>query len=477
MDNRRTIYRRANRYRSPRTKDYGFRRAHIIIMGIIFFGISAFLLIAERPTFSDIEQRELSKMPEFSLKSYFSGDYTSDISRYFNDTVPFRDNFKNIRNNIMLLSGIRYNDMVVYPPIAPGTESPEPSIEAPSTVMPSPSIIIPSTPTPGATESPETSPTPPASTPNVSPIQSPSPYNPGDPGEDEVHFHQGVIIVKDRAMEFYGGKASAAANYAKNLNQYKIDMPNLNVYSMIIPLSSAYYLPSSYASRSQDQSKMINSINGQFNNIMPIDTYNVLLSHVNENIYFRTDHHWTGLGAYYAMQEFTRVAQVPFLSLSQYERVDIEGYVGSMYSFTSDAVLLNNPEVFTYYKPNTSYNVQYYDQNMNKVNRANSLFFKASSSRNLYATYLGTDQYITHVKTNVNNGRRLVIIKDSYGNPLPSFLTGSFEEIWVIDLRYFDVNLLNHMKNNNVTDLLFATCIFTATSESTVSKINTLRIQ
>ena len=478
MEHKNTIYRRTNKQAAQKAADYGFNKAFIIIMAIIFFGISVFMFAVERPTFSEIEKRPLSEMPEFSWKAYFSGEYTDAVSRYFNDTVPYRDSFKNLRNNIMLLSGIRYKDTTIYLPTPTGTEEPEPSVEIPLTQNPLPSIIIPS-PLPSDAVPSETPSKAPSTTPSATPpLATTSPSKTDNPVENDVHFHNGIIIVKDRAMEFYGGKYAAGETYARNISQFKADFPLLNVYSMVVPLSSAYYLPSEYNSKTQNQAKMIAHINSKLTNVMPVDAYNTLLSHSAENIYFRTDHHWTGLGAFYATQAFANAAQVPFMDMSQYEAVTVNGFVGSMYSFTKDAVLLNNPEAFTYYKPLSTYNVEYFDGSLNKVNRNNSLFSQTNSIHGMYSTYLGTDRHIVHIKdTGVNNGRRLVVVKDSYGNPIPTYLTGSFDEIWVLDIRYCNINLSQFITNNSITDLLFTTSIFTASSTSTANHIATLRTQ
>jgi hypothetical protein len=73
---------------------------------------------------------------------------------------------------------------------------------------------------------------------------------------------------------------------------------------------------------------------------------------------------------------------------------------------------------------------------------------------------------VTHVTTEVKNGRKIAVIKDSYGNALIPCLTSSFEEIYVIDMRYFDVNAVSYLKENGITDLLFAMNTFSATGSN-----------
>ncbi|MDE6343373.1 MAG: hypothetical protein K2L69_01420, partial [Muribaculaceae bacterium] len=74
--------------------------------------------------------------------------------------------------------------------------------------------------------------------------------------------------------------------------------------------------------------------------------------------------------------------------------------------------------------------------------------------------FMGGDQCLVRVDTSVRNGRRLVILKDSYGNAVPSFLFGSFEQVHVIDFRYFTRNIVDYVRDNGITDMLFVHNIF-----------------
>ena len=87
--------------------------------------------------------------------------------------------------------------------------------------------------------------------------------------------------------------------------------------------------------------------------------------------------------------------------------------------------------------------------------------FKDGSSL-AYSTFMGGDTKLTQVRTDVANGRRLIILKDSYGNALPGYLMYSFEEIHVIDGRYFTHNMKDYVHEHQITDILFANNIFQA---------------
>ena len=91
-------------------------------------------------------------------------------------------------------------------------------------------------------------------------------------------------------------------------------------------------------------------------------------------------------------------------------------------------------------------------------------------------TFMGGDEQVVRVKTNVKNGRKLAIVKDSYGNAIPGYLFGSYEEIYVIDMRYFDLNLVNFVKEQKITDLLFTMVAYSALGENS-EKLDILRTQ
>lgn len=83
------------------------------VLCLLGLGISAYLLLAPRPTQSGIENRELAKFPEFSWESYFNAEYTAGITEYFTDTAPGRDTYKNIITDIRALFGITPKEGVI----------------------------------------------------------------------------------------------------------------------------------------------------------------------------------------------------------------------------------------------------------------------------------------------------------------------------------------------------------------------------
>ncbi len=103
------------------------KAVNAVVLCLLGLGISAYLLLAPRPTYSGIENRELAKFPEFSFESYFNAEYTAGITEYFTDTAPGRDAYKNIITEIRALFGIQPKEGVidVKPPNPSDDERPD----------------------------------------------------------------------------------------------------------------------------------------------------------------------------------------------------------------------------------------------------------------------------------------------------------------------------------------------------------------
>lgn len=443
---------------------------NVVVLMLVFIIVSLFLLIGKRPTISKIENRDLAKFPSFSSKSFFGGEYTAGIANYYNDTVPLRSVFKDITSNFRAGLGIELDGVIIYGNVSGGKKNhKKDSLDAKQTEET----------TKGATT--ETSPAITTDiTTTITDSLSPTPAETVPVDEDELDdfdegiLSGGILVYKNRGIPVYYGSFAAGQNYASFVNAYKADLgEEVNVYSLVAPTAQSFYMPRKYADKYGSEEENLINIREYLNGVTEVDAYNALLPHKKEDIYSRTDHHWSPLGAFYSAQEFAKKANVPFPDLSTYEKVIEPGYVGTLYGWSQVAALKDNPEDFIYYKPSNQYTTTYYDINYN-FEHEGPLLIKAYGS-SLYCTFMGSDEFIVHVNTDVKNGRTLAIIKDSYGNALVPCLTGSFENIYVIDMRYFNLNAINFLREHGVTDVLFAMNTFSATGGNSkhIEKIRT----
>ncbi len=292
------------------------------------------------------------------------------------------------------------------------------------------------------------------------------------PNNNQAGEVSGSILVLDggRGIMLYGIGYDPGRNYAATVNKYKEELgANVNVFSMVIPTQVTFYLPEEYSDLSDKELPHIEDINEHLNGIIPIDAFAALKDHVGEEIYYRTDHHWTQLGAYYAAKSFAETALVPFDDLSAYEKHEKGGYIGSLYGSSNEhPEIKNNPETFFWYIPKREVTTTYYDTNCENGYEGNYFFepddFGSTAEWNL--TYMAGDGHIVHVNTGLNTGRRLMILKDSYADSFAPCLFGSFDDIWIVDMRYCDTSAVQLAKDKGITDLLFCSCTFSATADN-----------
>lgn len=290
-------------------------------------------------------------------------------------------------------------------------------------------------------------------------------------GVDGVQTNGQLVVDIDGhtwGISLYGG--GDGANYATYLNEFKEKVgSSVNVFNMVVPTAGAYYLPAGYEKYNASHRDSINSIANKLVNVINVDGYAALEAHTNEYIYTRTDHHWEPLGAYYAAKAFCDIAQTPAKELSTYKTETIDGFVGTMYAFTDyNERIKNDPDAFTYYIPSTEYTATYYTTDF-KVDEQFAQFhsiFVDQPASGAYSTFMGGDQKIVKIETANKNGRKLCIFKDSYGNAEVPFYVDSFEEIYVCDIRYFDLYAPDFIKENGITDVLFTMCTFSAVGEN-----------
>ena len=422
----------------------------------VFAAIAIFLLVFPRSTKSQIENRNLAEFPTFSLESYFSGDFTAGITTFYDDTVPYHDSFKNMSNQIKSSFGMR-----LFSTISTAAENNEDSgKEAEATPTPSP--------TPDPYEGVAGREILSEFTQAVSAADEPYQRDYSAEENSTLEWVNNLLMVNWdghwRCMEAFGG--GSGSNYASALNELQSKIsPDVTIWSMPAPTSSAIYTPKNALEYVADQSECFDNIAAKLNDgIRSVNVVDVMKKHTEENIYLRTDHHWQPLGAYYAARTFAEAAGVPFADLTMYEKGVNEGYVGTMYGFSQDSRLLNDPEDFEYYVPRADYQAYYYDASFNYL-YSDDLFAEVDTA-NSYVMFLGGDNYVVKVDTGVTNGRKLLVVKDSYGNAEIPFYTSSFEQIYVLDVRYFERNLVNFIEATGVTDVLFTMSAYSVVSEN-----------
>ena len=456
-----------------------YSKAYIAVVGLLFAGMAVVFDYFPRSGYSELEKRALKRIPVFSVESLLSGQFTEEMSSWFSDSEPYRDHLMALSMHIKDLMRLEIggeenitfhagDDFMEQEP-AHASEHTGDSPSASESVPDEREGDFPDEHEETGTETSE------GAFPEVPEVLE----------ENAKIAHAGIIIVgtgeRVRALMAYGGTAKGCTGYARAANKYKETFPDVNVYCMVIPTAVEYYCPEKVRNRTRPQRPTIDNVIAHLDpGVKVVDIYETLGRHAGEDIFLRTDHHWAPLGAFYAAEKFAKVAGVPFRQLQDYERKVVHGYVGSMYGYSKDVAVKKAPEDFVYYVPKgvsytTTYQNYSIDENYHVIGMGRPykgpFFYRfKDGSGGAYCTFMGSDTKITQVRTSTGNGRRLLILKDSFGNALPGYLFFSFEEVHVVDSRYFTKNMVAYVRDNGITDILFANNIFKAYSSSTYGK-------
>lgn len=226
------------------------------------------------------------------------------------------------------------------------------------------------------------------------------------------------------------------------------------IYFMLIP-NSIYInqdkLPD--FAETPDQNEIINNFYAKLSdNIKKINVTETLKKNKDNYLYFRTDHHQTSNGAYLAYKEFNDAKGITTLPLSQYNlKMVSNSFLGT---FDSKAQIVNQkPDDIMVYenKNNTNLKEVIYDNEVTK-----SIYNEEYlNTKDKYSYFLNGNNTKVVVKTNVENNKKLLVIKDSYAHIMTQFLCNDYQEIHFIDLRYYKKSMSEYIKENGIDEVLF----------------------
>lgn len=201
-----------------------------------------------------------------------------------------------------------------------------------------------------------------------------------------------------------------------------------------------------------DDNKITEMIKSQLNdkNII-LDTASILQEHKDEYIYYKTDHHWTSLGAYYAYTQWAQSIGITPLNQSEFDiKILSDEFYGTIHSKLN--INTHADTIKAYYPKNKiDYTIKYNLENKQYDTVYN---MDALKTKDKYSVFLNGNNAIAQISTNIDNNRNLLIIRDSFANCFVPFALNHFENISVIDLRYYNAGIEQYINDNNITDIL-----------------------
>lgn len=244
------------------------------------------------------------------------------------------------------------------------------------------------------------------------------------------------ILNRDYIFEPVVISNESVIAYADIVNRIAAKVPEAHVYNMLMPDSGEYYAPSQYYC---NQNAAIEAVFDRLINVTPVRTAMALYEHADENIYFRTDHHWTQRGAYYAWKAFMEQKGESVPELSEFKTVNADDFTGyfalNIPGASAEDVLDNTKELLERFVPIQKNSAKVYDD-MRQEKYAATVPV-VDTSKDDYGTFLYADCPLTVMDGGVNNGKKLVIFKESMGNALATWAINNYQTVYVVDIRAF----------------------------------------
>lgn len=411
--------------------------------GVLFFFALIALIIPLRPKESDVEKRKLEKFPKPTLETIWNGEFFEGVNLWYADTFPLRDRL--ISGNMKIHSAYGMQKNQIY----------------------------------GSTQAFASAPDEKEKGKEEDKTQDKKLKDGKKQREiTQVQEQFGVVyLAEDTAFNLFGFDKAAADEYADSVNTLagRVDK-DVKVYDLIVPISSGIYLDAELQKDlgSADQKEAIQYIYDKLDKkVTTVDVFATLENHNDEYLYFRSDHHWTALAAYYAYCEFMDTKKAEPTSIDKYETKTFDGFLGTMYSYCNQSTALgNNPDTVTAYIPLSTNEMQYLDMNGNTVDYEIIADVTDWNESSKYNCFIGGDEPLSWIHNPaMSDGSACLVVKESYGNAFVPFLVDHYEYVYVVDYRYYPSGLMGLIKEKGIKEVLFLNNVMAASTASLVSNV------
>ena len=288
--------------------------------------------------------------------------------------------------------------------------------------------------------------------------------------------NNGVYIGKDgylfEKFEYNDSEKENGNTNVETILNFANKMKEQNVPTYFVLVPNSIYINSNKLPNNVEvpnQEEIINQIYDEAENTNNINVIESLKKeNKNKQLYFKTDHHINSDGAYVIYREYCKVANIATKEIDNFNRVTVSNdFLGT---FDSKAQLLNQqPDELFVYKNENNTNIKeaiYDKQTIDSI--FNEEYLKGKDK---YSYFLNGNNSRAIIKTNVNNDKKLLVIKDSYAHIMSQFLCQEYSEVHFLDPRYTNFDYVEYAKENGITDVLFLYNVSTFVQDTNLKKI------
>ncbi len=430
------------------------RRCTAAFSAFLVVGCVMGALLFARPAASAVENRELTRFPAFTWEGFVDGSFLNDVSLWYADTYPIREPLVAANRAVASLYGIDTGTKM----IGGNVKSDE---------------------LPPIDEAADGSNDPSAGQEELEPEERKAVEVPDEAAmaENIQNAVMGGLYVKDgAAYSFYYFLEDSVKAYTAAVNACTEAVKGeAEVFSILVPNNSGVLLDEQTLADmgGTDQGQAIEYFDSLFvPEVHTVDILEPLRSHNDEYLYFRTDHHWTQLGAYYAYLEFCEKAGIEPVPLEDHESMTFDGFLGTYYSELQDPAMAANPDYVQAYIPNGTNDMTYQDAAGNELEGKVITDVSDWNNNSYYSTFIMGDQPLEHiVNDKKDDDSSVLVVKDSYGCAFVPLLVDNFHDVYVIDFRHIDLNIPDFVREHGIRNVVFLNNVTLAGTDGVADKL------
>ena len=284
----------------------------------------------------------------------------------------------------------------------------------------------------------------------------------GKQENNDVHLCENGTLI-----EGYERPESSALDANMSALNALVENTDAQVYFALIPDKSDLYASLLPKNAPNDSEKEVIDYCYAQSNATNVDMYSALRAHTDEYIFYRTDHHWTSLGAYYGFSALAESMGFDYPALDSYadRHVISEEFYGTTCSSSGFSwvgpdtmeIFVNEPEGLkvTSYPEGSPVEGKLYD-------------FSFLEKKDKYSTFMGGNCPLHEIVTGTEGKPSLLIIRDSYTDSLLPLLLDDFSEIHVLDLRYYRASLKSYIEQNDFDSVLVCYSVSNFSTDSNI---------
>lgn len=255
---------------------------------------------------------------------------------------------------------------------------------------------------------------------------------------------------------------NAFAKKYKDIKQYMLISPTaINILSDKLPMSAPV----------ENQQEYINNYAKKLNsNIIFVDTYTTLIEHKREDLFYRSDHHWTSLGAFYSYQRLGDFMNFTPKESTYYDIELVSNSFEGALSSKSGYTTKKKDKIYVYVPKDEDDQVVV---NYKEEQKKTATLYESDKldQKDQYQLFLGGNHPLVNIDTTSTSGKTLLIFKDSYANCFVPFLTSHFSKIILVDPRYYYEDIDELMKSEGVDEVLYLYNANTFFSDTTLAPV------